>query len=438
MQKLLIVHEYNLYENIGVLKETLLHLACRNGQLDIVRSLVEVYGCRLDLPDKFGCTPCHVACENGQVEIMEYFYQCPYSLECSLKNHCGETWLHSTSKTSKSSSVQLIRLITFNHITIASKGHIKLVDFNDDILLYYFYKNNFMKFSNTFDEIFVTDRNGYTPLHVACKKNNLEVIKLYLSELNLVLNFNFLQYIPSLLAYACELRQFDIIDYLSSFHYKSLLPCPHVQSSVVYKTLFKEKDLHFPNEIPLFFAARRGDYQLFKHFSKSLCTFAITNGNGDTLLHAACVSNDTDMVSFFSQEVILNNIDIMAKNKRGNTCLHIACEWGSQNFVDYLIKKKVSIDDRNSEEETPLHLAIRNKRRSIFNVLLENNADLSATNIHGETPLHIATCDPEGMYYVERLFAFEGLNYGSINVKDKNGDMPLFNACRTKNKVIFT
>ena len=54
----------------------------------------------------------------------------------------------------------------------------------------------------------------------------------------------------------------------------------------------------------------------------------------DTLLHAACVSNNADMVSFLSQEVILGHIDIMAKNKRGNTCLHIACEWGSQKFVD--------------------------------------------------------------------------------------------------------
>ncbi len=41
-------------------RETLLHLACRKGHLDLVRALIEIYSCNLMPVDKDGNSPFHV------------------------------------------------------------------------------------------------------------------------------------------------------------------------------------------------------------------------------------------------------------------------------------------------------------------------------------------------------------------------------------------
>ena len=59
-------------------------------------------------------------------------------------------------------------------------------------------------------------------------------------------------------------------------------------------------------------------------------------------------------------------------------------------------------------------------------------SDLNIVNSVGQTPLHIATCEYNGLQYIKAITAES--NFESINVRDINGDTPLFNACRTKNE----
>ena len=162
----------------------LLHIACENGQLDMVRALIEVYGCRLHVVDKFGCTPCHLACEKGRVEIMKYLFTLKIGLCCMLHNNNKETWLHSAVK---SGSLPLIRLIIFYFLDTQfnSRNHLKLVEFNDDILYHCFYLNQFIRLGSNFFNLFGSDLDCNTPLHVACHRNNLTLIKFFF--LNLIL-----------------------------------------------------------------------------------------------------------------------------------------------------------------------------------------------------------------------------------------------------------
>lgn len=55
--------------------ETLLHLACRNGHFDIVRTLIEVYSCNVDIKNKLGNSPLDVACVNNQFRVVVYLCQ---------------------------------------------------------------------------------------------------------------------------------------------------------------------------------------------------------------------------------------------------------------------------------------------------------------------------------------------------------------------------
>ena len=407
---------------------TLLHIACKEGKLDIVRALCEVYGCTLDVQDNLGNTPCHLACENGRFEIMAYFYFSQFSLTCSLQNNLGETWLHLATKCG---SIPLIRLIAFAHIpslsNFTSLG--KLVNFNDDILFVCFHKNNFRKLLNSFETQFKPDLHGNTPLHVACRENNLTVIKFYLSELKLVLSFDFNMFIPSLLTLACQLRRLEIVEYLSQYHDLLLLTGPHERSGLV-REIFVFGSSKIQIEAAIFLAARRGDYQLYTLLLKSF-SLQVTNSCKDTLLHAACMSGNFNMFIEVFSSFEHDQIDPQSKNINGNTCLHIACIWGWCEIAEYLISKDFSIDNQNKKGDTPIHLAIRKNKKGVFDILVKKS-DLNVKNALGETPLHIATCDHDGLEYVKAITADS--NFESINVRDTYGDTPLFNACRTKNE----
>jgi ankyrin repeat protein len=64
---------YDMVNNEG---KTALHIACRYGHIDIVRRLVEIYGCSLNSVDNTGSVPFHDACFYDQVEIVDYIFHC--------------------------------------------------------------------------------------------------------------------------------------------------------------------------------------------------------------------------------------------------------------------------------------------------------------------------------------------------------------------------
>ena len=70
---------YPLQKINGCNGATLLHIACKEGQLDIVHALIEVYSCILF--ERW------LTCENGRFEIMAYFYFSQFLLTYSLQNN---------------------------------------------------------------------------------------------------------------------------------------------------------------------------------------------------------------------------------------------------------------------------------------------------------------------------------------------------------------
>ena len=60
---------YDTIDNEG---KSPLHIACRYGHINIVRMLVEIYGCSPSAVDITGSTPFHDACYYDQVLIVDY------------------------------------------------------------------------------------------------------------------------------------------------------------------------------------------------------------------------------------------------------------------------------------------------------------------------------------------------------------------------------
>lgn len=80
----------------------------------------------------------------------------------------------------------------------------------------------------------------------------------------------------------------------------------------------------------------------------------------------------------------------------GMTLLHIACMFGRENLMGYLLGRGalVNIEADNESRATPLHLAVAFRDEQVadrmIRVLINDGAELNATQSGGQTPLHHA------------------------------------------------
>ena len=80
---------------------------------------------------------------------------------------------------------------------------------------------------------------------------------------------------------------------------------------------------------------------------------------------------------------------IKAKDKDGDTPLHIAASWGYKSMVKLLITNGADLNAKGSDGLTPLHMAVNQK--DVMKLLIDNGADMNAKdNIYAITPLQLA------------------------------------------------
>lgn len=78
-----------------------------------------------------------------------------------------------------------------------------------------------------------------------------------------------------------------------------------------------------------------------------------------------------------------------AKDKDGNTGLHVAAQLDNVEAVNLLLKAGADVKAKNEQGRTPLHVAAEKSVNSIT-PLLDGKADIEAKDKDGARPLHIA------------------------------------------------
>jgi ankyrin repeat protein len=105
-------------------------------------------------------------------------------------------------------------------------------------------------------------------------------------------------------------------------------------------------------------------------------------------------------------------------------CCHLSDEEGSARLVRLLIERGADIEAKDKDGQTVLHVAARGDY-PITALLLEHGADVNVTDVHGITPLHAASRENSDGNIVKLLVAQGAV----VNARDEDGYTPLHVAC---------
>ena len=504
--------------------KTALHIACRHGNLFIVRSLIEIFDCNPTIRDIRGNLPLHDACMHGNLAIVDYLLSSikPEDSVSAifLADLEGNTLLHKACQSGSAATVRYIQqyLCYPKHLILR-----KLNLYLDSVTPYVVSSEEMTSTSSDFRNSLVQcilreNSYGDTPIHVACRHGHLNVLKVFQAYLHCS------GCLESLIAIAFLGNHRDIADYLSRLGIKQQLDFnseavefkskyqtfealeQYLQPQVVRKllkctqcgTIYEVAQIaHFDGNTKGIcpFCSKNKEFKYFFQCGKCNTSLKSTNlvwtqcivcGSSEITLEAdhkeysvdpspyrsakksaaqtAAVCGNLELFklacSFFSTSsdlvrvvlllaCISDNVElvrhIMDRFKCGvnvsipnllnaSSPLHVACEWGSCNVFLFLTSfSDLKRDCLNEEKDTPLTLACRYSRNAMCDELLKSY-DPSHYKDCKETPLHLA-CGNNSFDLAKKIFANSGTL--CINIPDRNGDTPLFNACRCANLEII-
>ena len=174
------------FHNYGTDSErnTLLHVAARNGHLSILQFLMEDFTIEPNIKGQHNRSPFHFASINGRIDIVKYlaynpltnpnardaFNNTPLHLAAAnghlslMKYYISDLHLHPNAKGYKDNTPLHCASV---------KGHIDIIKFLID---------------NPLTHPMARDEDNNTPLHLAAKNGHLSVVKYYIEELNYDIN----------------------------------------------------------------------------------------------------------------------------------------------------------------------------------------------------------------------------------------------------------
>uniref|UniRef100_A0A8C9F387 Ankyrin 3 n=1 Tax=Pavo cristatus TaxID=9049 RepID=A0A8C9F387_PAVCR len=143
--------------------------------------------------------------------------------------------------------------------------------------------------------------------------------------------------------------------------------------------------------------------------------------NGFTPLHIACKKNRIKVMEL----LLKHGASIQAVTESGLTPIHVAAFMGHVNIVSQLMHHGASPNTTNVDDQTPLHISARLGKADIVQQLLQQGASPNAATTSGYTPLHLSA--REGHEDVASVLLEHG---ASLAIITKKGFTPLHVAAK--------
>jgi ankyrin repeat protein len=141
-----------------------------------------------------------------------------------------------------------------------------------------------------------------------------------------------------------------------------------------------------------------------------------TDSAGNTILHVA-VQNNADTITI--GKILDQSANVNARNRKGDTALHIAARTNQKDASEYIISRGADIFSSNSSGESPLYIALANPGGVL--TWMFNHQTVAAHDGLGNTMLHYAA-----LWRMDRMIPFiiqQGVLPEAANA---TGETPLF------------
>ena len=405
---------------------TPLHCASLNSHLDVIKHLISDCNCKPQCSNNNGFTPLHCACEKGHLEVAKYLIT---EHKCSPEhgNVNGITPLHSAASNGHLAVVKYLiheencpckPVAKVYKTTLAAKG------MNECFIL---------DISKAIEGLLF--KSGITPLHSACMKGHLDIVKYLISECNCNPNDSNSNHGFTVIDFAQMGGQQEIVNYLRNEHQcnsglgEVLSMCQQACCNIFgvhcsklyvdYLSCINFNDLCIS---PLQQACFAGNLEAVKiSITKSDCNPSSTGFLRLTPLHTACMMGHLEIVKYlvtgwkcdpncavvgtavyltpFTLATLFGHLEVVEWliseqkckpecNIDGNSIpiIHIVCMSGQLNIMKYLLSEC-------SYQDLPdlLLFACVSGHLNIVKYLIEEcECDPHSTDDYGVTILHLA------------------------------------------------
>jgi ankyrin repeat protein len=254
--------------------------------------------------------------------------------------------------------------------------------------------NKVEEFLNNGVNIDIKDVNGYTPLHNAIIKGNIEIVKLLLDK-GAHINARDNHFNETPLFIAAKTGKQKIVELLlekgadvtisDKNNYTPLYIAAKNGYTEIVQLLLDNKNIEIDSETIALMNAN-----LIKKLIIDLIDVKIKQleeKNIQEQINIALLNNDKIEIN----NILVSGYDINTQNVLGDTLLYKASKKGLLDIVKLLLDKNADVNIKNNLGETPLFIASQNGYLGVVNALLNKGADVNIKNILGETPLFIAS-----------------------------------------------
>jgi len=412
------------------LKTTPVHFAVFMNKLGIVKYLVQTKGVSINFKDMSGDTLLHLAVRTKNLEMVKFFVE---------KGHATD----------------IVNIIKQNPIDIAEQEILKLIKRIEEGE-----KVEEVEIKATIDiyEYLKKDINGDTLLHLAVRIKNLEMIKFFvekgydvniknnkgktpieltnnkkiielLSKKNHNVGNKYLEFLNKVISkndydkgiIMCK----SVFEKLTSEEKKYitselLLTAVSINNREYVKFLINEgADVNYKDDLgrtPLMHAVMKKNINIIRFFTtKDTSKINESDCNGDTALIYAFKLNNNEII----EELLLWNADFEIKNNKNDTTLTISATHSNLYLFDYLSIDSFNsiINNQNIDGDTALIIASRKGHKDFLKTLLTSSViNLNIQNKDGYTALMYAS--EKNNEEIIKILIFKGAD---VNIKNNKG-----------------
>lgn len=360
-------------------RNTALLLAAKHGYIKIVKYLIEHNYANKEEKNRHGHTALILSIKEGHVDIVKFLL-----LEAGVNWQNAEQWfIKHMPKNEKYGTIK--KIFEEFHLNLAIKKRDssqigKLLQSNPQLIN----KQNISQFlhlavSEENAEIteiilkkataincdcgLLIDDKGNNALHVACEKNDHNMVKLLIQYKLPVNSLNYSSQSP--LHIACQHGHIDIVNELLN-NFTGNINSPDVNKNT-----------------PIAYAILNNRIDIVKRLGKEkTISYSYQDEDGNSLMHIAIQKEQEEIIS---ELLFLRRENFNKPNKKGLYPMHLAVKIGNKNTLAELHNKNWSLTIKTSgkEGDTPLHIAVKNERQGSAEWLCDNiysSTDLNSLN----------------------------------------------------------